>query len=91
MCCSFVISFCLLGPLITRLRLLQARKATVEAELSTTKAELQELRLRQQQLETRNLLLERVAELNNADSNQLSAQASRSFAKLLSFCASCAC
>lgn len=54
----------------------QARKASNEAELDATKAELQELRFRQQQLESRNVLLERVAEINNADTDALSAQAS---------------
>ena len=55
---------------------IQARKASIEAELDATKAELQELRFRQQQLESRNVLLERVAEINNADTDTLSAQAS---------------
>lgn len=55
---------------------IQARKASIEAELDATKAELQELRFRQQQLESRNVLLERVAEINNADTDMLSAQAS---------------
>ncbi|KAL0021049.1 hypothetical protein WJX79_001918 [Trebouxia sp. C0005] len=52
----------------------KARKASIEAELDATKAELQELRFRQQQLESRNVLLERVAEINNADTDMLSAQ-----------------
>ena len=55
---------------------IQARKASIEAELDATKAELQELRFRQQQLESRNVLLERVAEIKNADTDILSAQAS---------------
>ena len=55
---------------------IQARKASIEAELGATKAELQELRFREQQLESRNVLLERVAEINNADTDTLSAQAS---------------
>ncbi len=55
---------------------IQARKASIEAELDATKVELQELRFRQQQLESRNVLLERVAEINNADTDILSAQAS---------------
>ena len=53
--------------------ILQARKASIETELDATKAELQELRFRQQQLESRNVLLERVAEIDNVT---LSAQAS---------------
>lgn len=52
----------------------KARKASIEAELGATKAELQELRFREQQLESRNVLLERVAEINNADTDTLSAQ-----------------
>ena len=56
--------------------ILQARKASIESELDATKAELQELRFRQQQLESRNVLLERVAEINNADNDTLSAQVS---------------
>ncbi len=56
--------------------ILQARKASIETELDATKAELQELRFRQQQLESRNVLLERVAKINNADNVTLSAQAS---------------
>jgi len=55
---------------------IQARKASIESELDATKAELQELRFRQQQLESRNVLLERVAEINNADNDTLSAQVS---------------
>ncbi|KAL0038464.1 hypothetical protein WJX77_007311 [Trebouxia sp. C0004] len=52
----------------------KARKASIEAELDATKAELHELRFRQQQLESRNVLLERVAEINNADTDILSDQ-----------------
>ncbi len=55
---------------------IQARKASIESELDATKAELQALRFRQQQLESRNVLLERVAEINNADNDTLSAQVS---------------
>ena len=55
---------------------IQVRKAIIESELDATKAELQELRFRQQQLESRNVLLERVAEINNADNDTLSAQVS---------------
>ncbi|KAL0052652.1 hypothetical protein WJX82_005331 [Trebouxia sp. C0006] len=52
----------------------KARKASIETELDATKADLQELRFRQQQLESRNVLLERVAKINNADNVTLSAQ-----------------
>ncbi len=58
------------------MHIIQARKASIEAELDAIKAEVQELRFIQQQLESRNVLLERVAEINNANNDTLSAQAS---------------
>lgn len=51
---------------------MQERAQNIEAQLSETTKQLHDLRVRQKQLEARNLLLEKVAKLNQQPSQEAS-------------------